>query len=666
MNRLEKFRADLLSPRIFRVLTVAILMAAVIIIQCLALAAIIFNGPLLPYTVQGTSMMLFGAVVFSLVIGATSSFPGMLAYPQEISATVLGSLGAGIVAGAVRSGHGDAPFMTMVAMLILSGLLTGLFFLAIGRFRLAGYFRFIPYPVAGGFFAGSGCVLVLAALSVMCGETLGWQDLFRLFDSDMVWKWVPGLGCGLVLLIAMNRGSGFVAMMGSVVVLTALYHLGLSILEVPLDEAKARGLLLSGIAKDGATWPVFGLDDMAQVDWSTVARHVPDLLTVSLVTLLCLLVCVDGLEVATGVEVDLDSEFRAAGIANICAGAGGSITGCQSFILSLACRRFGEDTPWIGIVVAAVLSLSLFFGTGAMELLPMSIIGGVLFFIGSDLINTWLVKARKRLSWADYGIIVLICFAITVFGFIEGVGVGMLATLVMFAFRLSREEIVVEEFTARQRTSTRIRSVPDRALLLDRSGRLQGYRLDGYLFFGSVYRLIDQLKQPMGADPRPICIILDFSAVSGCDLSAVTCLCRFARFVNSIGTQLVICAASEPIQKSLRNNLPLEDRDAIRFEADLDHALERGEDAVLAKANEELAQAAGDSRGQLLARVASDLEERLNEQIVFEELVEQLQPWLESREYQAGERLTLQGKVQEGMHLVISGQGCTTILFGFF
>lgn len=36
--------------------------------------------------------------------------------------------------------------------------------------------------------------------------------------------------------------------------------------------------------------------------------------------------------------------------------------------------------------------------------------------------------------------------------------------------------------------------------------------------------------------------------------------------------------------------------------------------------------------------------------------MEQLQPWLESREYQVGERLTLQGKVQEGMHLVISGQ----------
>ena len=230
--------------------------------------------------------------------------------------------------------------------------------------------------------------------------------------------------------------------------------------------------------------------------------------------------------------------------------------GCQSFVLTLPCRRLGVDTPWIGVVVATVLGLSLFFGTGILELLPMPIIGGVLFFIGGDLLDTWLVKVRKRLHRADYGIIVLICVVIAVFGFIEGVGVGMLATLALFAFRLSRVDVVAEEFSAGQRSSTKIRTIPDRAILLDRGEWLRAYRLRGYIFFGSAHRLVDRLKQPVRSDSRPVCIVLDFAAVSRCDLSAITLLCQFARSVHSAGVRVVICAASDQIEGGLRSSLP--------------------------------------------------------------------------------------------------------------
>lgn len=654
MNRLSELRADLLSPRIPRAVAVGFLMTAVIVIHCLALAAIVFNGPLLPFAVQGAGMMLFGAIVFCLVIGGASSYPGMLAYPQEIPATVIGTLGAGIVAS-TASAQAETAFATMVALMILSGLVTGLFFLAVGHFRLSNYFRFIPYPVAGGFFAGTGCVLVLAALSVMCGVALDWQTLPRILEPAMVWKWVPGVFYGLVLIVGMSRGNSFVTMMGSVAVLSVLYHLGLMFLDISVDDATARGLLLSGMPREDAPWPVFGAGDIAKVDWSAVARHVPDILTAALVTLLCLLVYVNGLEVSTGVEVDLDREFRVAGVAGVCAGAGGSVPGCQSFVLTLPCRRLGVDTPWIGIIVAAMLGLSLFYGTGVLELLPMSIIGGVLFFIGGDLLNTWLINARKRLHGADYAIIAVICVAIAVFGFIEGVGVGMLATLTLFAFRLSREEIVAEQYTARQRSSTRIRSVPDRALLLEHADLLRVYRLRGYIFFGSAHRLVDQLKQPMKERSGSAFVILDFAAVAGCDLSALMLLCQFARWANRTGGRVVICAASNTIETDMRNILAHDDRDAPWFETNLDHALERCEDAILGTAAEELSRTKGPVKGHLLERVAEDLEARLIEQIAFEEIVERLEPWLEPRDYEAGEALAMQGELQDGLHLVISG-----------
>ena len=654
MNRLSDFRADLLSPKMFRAVAVGFLLAAIIVIHCLALGAIVFNGPLLPFAVQGTGMMLFGAIVFCLLVSGASSYSGMLAYPQEIPATVLGTLGAGVVASTASAGP-ETAFTTMVALLILSCLLTGLFFIAVGHFRLSNYFRFIPYPVAGGFFAGTGCVLVLAALSVMCGVVLEWHTLDRILDPDLVWKWVPGVVYGLVLIVGMNRGGSFIAMMGSVVVLSALYHLGLMFLDISLGDAKAQGLLLSGMSSEtGALWPVFGVGDLARVDWNAVVEHVPDILTASLVTLLCLLVYVNGLEVSTGVDVDLDREFRVAGVASLCAGVGGSGPGCQSFVLTFPCRRLGVDTPWIGIVVAVMLSLSLFYGTEILELLPMSIIGGVLFFIGGDLLNTWLIAARKRLQAADYSIIVLISVTIAAFGFLEGVGVGMLATLTLFAFRISREEIVAEESTTRERCSTKVRSVPARALLLDHADSLRVYRLRGYIFFGSAHRLVDRLKQPVKEGSGPDFVVLDFTMVAGIDLSALALLCQFARWAGLAGAQVVICAASKLSETDMRSHLPPDAVDSLWFEKDLDYALERCEDEILAKLAE--AEAGGAVKGSLFERLADDMEAQLMKQIEFEEIVDRLDPWLEAREYGAGETIATRGELQDGMHMVISGE----------
>ena len=652
MNPFARLRADLQSAKLFRAVAVGGLMGAVIVIHCIALSAIVFSGPMLPYAVQGAGMMLFGGIVFSLLIGVTSSYPGMLAVPQEVPATVLGTLGA-VVGGAV-SAPGNVQFMTMAALLLLSGLLTGLLFLTVGHFRLSRLFRFIPYPVAGGFFAGTGWVLSLAALSVMSGVALDWQTLPRLFEPDMVWKWGPGAAYGLVLTLAMKYKGNLPVIIGSVVLVSALYHVGLLALDISVEDAKALGLLMSGIP-EGGLWPAFGPGDVGDVDWRVVAGQVPTLITVTLVTLLCLLVYVNGLEVATGVEVDLNREFRVAGFAGICAGAGGSAPGCQAFAFTLPCRMLGADTPWTGVVVAVVLALSLFFGSGMLELIPMSIIGGLLLFIGVDLLDTWLVKVRRRLHWTDYGMIVLICITIAVFGFIEGVAVGMLATLALFVIRLSRVDVIAEEFTARDRRSTMLRSVPDRAILYDRGELLRGYRLRGYIFFGSAHPLIDELKRPLGESPPPSCILLDFAAVSGCDLSAVNVLCQFVQLAHRAGVRTVFSEVSRQLEGNLRSNLPVEAREQIWFEPEFDSGLERCEALLIKSATSGPSGPKDDERGRLFDRVAPALERHLDEMVMYEGLLERLDPWLEPREYAQGETLSVQGEVRDGVQLLISG-----------
>ena len=81
--------------------------------------------------------------------------------------------------------------------------------------------------------------------------------------------------------------------------------------------------MLTGMS-EGGLWPAFGPSDFAHVNWGVVVDLLPEVFAVVMITLFYLLVCIHGLELSTGVKVDLDREFRAAGFAGTVAGLGGS------------------------------------------------------------------------------------------------------------------------------------------------------------------------------------------------------------------------------------------------------------------------------------------------------------------------------------------------------
>ena len=77
---------------------------------------------------------------------------------------------------------------------------------------------------------------------------------------------------------------------------------------------------------------------------------------------------------------------------------------------------------------------------------------------------------------------------------------------------------------------------------------------------------------------------------------------------------------------------------------------------IIELAAAELSDPARPSRRHLFFRAAANLEGHLEEQILFEELVERLEPWLVPRTYAVGDRLAVRGEVPEGLQLIVSGQ----------
>ena len=621
------------------------------VVSKVALGNVVFSGALAPYSAQGTRIVLLGTAVVCLFIALGSGFRGAIGTSPPALLIVVAGIGTALTL------QGDVLFATMIAIIAIGSLATGLCAMLLGSFRLANLIRFVPYPLACGFVAGIGALCFKIAFRAM-GVTLDSLTVESVLDPLAVSNWGLGIAYGLGLFLATRRSRSLLILPGSFVVATAIFYLTLALLDISVAEAEKAGLLLAGMSESaaGGLWPLFDPAVLGQVDWSVVLTQVPNLLAMVLMTFLCLVIYLAAFELAGNLELDWNREFKAVGLASMAAGAGGAPPGCLVVSPSLRNLMFGADTRLAGVFVALFVAIVSISGSAVIRLVPAPLVGGVLLLTGATLLESWLVKVRGKLAWPEFAIVLLIFLTILFFGFLVGVAVGALVLVVFLLTRLAAVDPVESRFNARDHSSSRLRPIPDRAILRKQGEQVQVYRLRGYLFFGTAHTLTDRLKQSLTTEPKPVCILLDFGAVTGCDVSAVNALSRFILAAQSTGTRIALTGTSTEFDFGLRRNLPSTVYDRLLLAGDADGALEHCEDLVL----EAHTQVAGDDTAgvdsQLLERVADDLTTYLDRQILFEDLVSELEPWLEPIEYPAGETITATGEKPEGMLLLTSGR----------
>ncbi len=642
-----EIREDLGSAKAIPALSAGATSGLGLLVSHVAFATLVFSGPLAPYASQGIGLVLFGCFAGCLIVALAGGYRGAIAGLSPALVIVMAHVGS------TMDAEGHARFVTTVAALVIGAAGTGAFCVLVGRFGLANVVRFIPYPVAGGFVAGIGAAVCLAAMSMM-GAGLHWSGVPVLFEPAVLARWAPGVLFGVALYFAMKRWRNPLILPLSVVLAVGGYQVAIAMSGMSGPEAREAGLLFTGTA-EGRLWPAIGPADFTSIDWAALSGQLVNLLVLVLVALICVVMSLAGLEVALGEDLDWDREFRAAGSASVVGGLGGGTFLCMIVPASFRSRLFGASTRVTGVVCAVVIGSALVFGDGSLELVPVSLIGGILIFAGLGMIEEGLVRSYRRLPWSEYGIVVLICVVINALGLIEGVATGMIATLVFFALRLSRVDPVAGRFTGLDRRSNRVRPPPERAILLERGERIHGYRLRGYLFFGSAWPLTDRLKQSLADASAPTCLILDLRAVSGFDFSAVSVLGRFLQSASAAGVRVVLSASSEALQDGLARNVPAPVFEELVLEPDEDRALERAEAFAIAAWRAE-AESADERRASLLMRSADDLERYLDRQATFEALMEELAPWLDARTHGMGESLAETDPSCVGVQLLVAGR----------
>lgn len=625
----------------------------------LSLASLIFSGPLARFAPSAAGLCLFGAAVMCLAVGLTSGFRAAICLPQDAPAAVMAAVAAGVAASLAPGGQMEHAPVTVAAAMALSSAATGLMFLAMGRFGLGNLMRYVPYPVVGGFMAGIGWLLVQGGVSIVIGASLTLHDLPMLLTEDRLLRLLPAVLLTAGLLFALNKWNSVFVLPGALAAAVALFFAYLAATGRGLTDAKLAGFLLGSMPEGGALWPPFSPAQLANVNWAALAPQVPQLLTIPLISTISLLLTASGLETATRTDQDLGRELSANGLANLL----GAFTGCQAGYTALSLSLLGPKTGAVSrlsaLFAALLMAAATFCGAGVLGYFPRFILGGMVLFLGVATLIDWLGGARKSVTRVEYALILAILFAIGMFGFLSGVAFGVVAASVIFVVKYSRLPVLKLDTDATQAASARQRSVPDRHILRQRGTGVRVLRVTGYLFFGSANALSNaaamRLKPEQG--PPPSHLIMDFAEADGFDSSAVNSFLRLLQRCAAVGCTPVLAAPPPGLEEQMRRASP-EDADRALFLPDLDRALERCEDELLAAEAARHAAEAAD-RDKLFDLAVDDLLLQLEEGERFEALLERLDAFLPGglprRAAATGEVICRAGADPGGVWLLVSG-----------
>jgi sulfate permease, SulP family len=589
--------------------------------------------------------ILIGGAVLGAVVALLSTYPGAVAQVQDGPAVIIGVMATAIAASMRGSAPPEFIILVVLASVNAAAFVAGAVFYGLGAFRLGALMRFIPYPVIGGFLAGSGLLILIGAGTVLAGTGLSQITAGILLAPMRAALWVPGLAFGLLLLVVLRRFSHALLVPGLLLGAVVLYHLGLFVAGVHITEAQAAGLLLGPFPENiGLGMPAWMR--LPAEGWPYLLKQAPTFAAIVLVSVVALLLNASGLELATRGDFDINHELRGTGLANMASGLLGGAVGFHALSASLLGFRMGANSRLIGLIAAAMCLLALLAGASLLAYMPKAILGGLLLSMGAGLLIEWLYDGWRKLAPQDYVIVALIVAVIGSVGILAGVAVGVAVAMAIFVLSYSRVRVVRQELSGADYRSNVDRSPAALAVLKEQGHSIRVIKLEGFIFFGTAYSVLTKIQQMIATPgPRPLrYLVVDFRDVPASDSSAMLAFSKIRTLCERNACRLIFTRMNATIEQQFRQaGLDPETMDILYF-ADLDVALEHCEERLLA----------GAAGTGLTADVS--IWERIRKVLPEGASLSSFMAYLEPRTFQPGEYLVRQGGPSDEIVFIESGR----------
>lgn len=630
------------GTRLLSSLNAAVVLYLLETIITLSVVALIYAGDLAVHLPTVVGAALIGNAVLVTIVSLFGSFAGTMAVTQDTPAVILAGAAAAIAAAVTTEPERLLP--TVAALLLGTTLVVGIVYLLLGSFRLGGFVRFLPFPVLGGFLAGTGWLLLTGGIGVATGSDVSWD----VFDSDVIVRWAPAVLVGALMVVVVRRTGRPELLAGMIPALVGVFYMAMWLRGRSPSELATDGWLL-GPFPDDVGWSLPAPPDTwSSIDASALLAALPVALPAVLLAVVGLLLNTTSLELLTRSEIDLDRELRVAGAANIASGLVGGLIGYHGMSVSSLNHGLARSRRLPGLIVAAMTVATVVFGPILLSYIPRLLLGCLLAYVGLSLLHEWLVASRSSFRTVDHLIVVGIFVMIVATDFVWGVAIGSVLTIVLFVVDYSRIDVVAYRRTASTTSSRVMRPADQAAWLRDGGDEVGVYALHGFVFFGTATTLLRELSERISDSTKvPLrYLVVDFRHVTGIDVTAALSFAKLVDQMGQAGGSLVFTGLSATSWECLERG-GMSDRSSVVADAavtavhrfdDLDRGLEWCEEQRLAS-----------------FPLDDPLRSGLRTLICDDSELEALLRHLERLEIAAGERLLVEGDRSTELYLIESG-----------
>ncbi len=644
-NLRSSSRGGFEAAELIPIILAGIVAGLITVIMSVSFATLIFADPALSsFIPQAVALALLSAAVIAFIVSQFSSYPCTLAFPQDKIAPLLALLSAAIAAEMPGMAGTPRLYYTVIAALAISALAVGIFLFALGFFKLGALIRFIPYPVIGGFLAGTGFLLVKGAVGVMTGAKPAYATLGALFEPATLVKWAGGAVFAVALLLVSRKIKHILVMPVAIAAGAAAFYAMLFAKGISIEQAQQMGFL-PGATPSGAGLKFETIAALQNADFGVVLARAGGIATILIISAVGVLLNASGLELAAKYDMDLNRELKVAGATNVIMGGISGLIGFHALSLSSLILKMGVRSRIVGFISAGMCAAMLFAGTGLLMYFPKALLGGLLFYLGLSFLTEWLYDGFRKLTRSDWIIIVIILLVVGGVGYLEGVAVGIFMCAAMFLVNYSRVKVIKHELSARFHRSNVDRPREHRHYLQEHGRKVCALKLQGFVFFGTANTLLEHVRA-RAVDPEwpnLSIFILDFSQVTGIDSSSVISFVKMTQFCEKRGMTLALTSMSPKVKNLLMKEFaPIMGKTVIEFD-DLDHALEWAEDRILAEAGL-IEPGAPPKAAPVSSIMPNDAE------------IETLKKYLKRSEIEAGETLFKMGDPSDSLYIIESGR----------
>ncbi len=436
---------------------------------------------------------LYGAMMMGLVTSLLGGRPGMISGATGAMAVVMVSL----VSQGQQMGGDGAGLQYLFATLLLAGALQ----IGAGALKLGRFVRMIPSPVMMGFVNGLAIVIFLSQLG-----------MFKVGDQWLagapLWTMLGLTALTMAIMVALPKLTDQIpAALTAIVVVSMVVVFGGVETQTVLSFVQSRGG--EGVS---AGLPQFAAP-MVPLSWETLAFIFPYALILAAIGLIESLMTLNLVDDLTGTKGQANRECVAQGVANIVNGFFGGMGGCAMIGQSIINIKSGGRGRLSGLVAAVALLGFVLFGSGAIEMIPIAALVGVMFMvvIGTFAWNTF--KILNKVPLHD----VVVMLAVTGLTVAFDLAIAVLSGVIMSALVFAWENAL--RIRARKR--------------LDEYG-IKHYEIFGPLFFGSTTLFLT--KFDIENDPQEV--IVDFAESRIVDQSALEAIDKLAERYQRAGKTL--------------------------------------------------------------------------------------------------------------------------------